>query len=357
MKQGKTLIELATEIERQSQTKRDMVADTRKLELVPIFDTTGNRAVMEVKNGSVERFPIQPLAHKQIAERTGIPSKYYERMLANEPQLLATNVNTWFLKNPEKRMVRTLDGAMRSFNSDRYQRLDNFEVMSTALPILMNTKGIEVVSAEVTPSRMYIKWVNTSVTGEIKSKRVGDIVQAGGILGNSEVGLGSLFVSPFAHFLACLNGMKREGGYRRAHLGKQIEDSEQVHFLTDETKLAEDHAVLLKVRDFITAATDEASFRGWIDQMQGATTQKIEGDPVSAVEVLSQQFGFAKEEQSSVLRHLIEGADLSRYGLMNAVTRTAADLESYDRASEFEAAGGTILTLPASDWKRIAVAA
>ena len=357
MKQGKTIVELATEIERQSQTKRDMIADTRKLELIPVYSSGGNRAMMEVKNGTTERFPIQPLAHKQIAERTGIPSKYYDRMLEHNPQLLATNVNAWFQNNPEKRMVRTLDGAMRSFNSDRYQRLDNFEVMATALPILLHTPGIEVISAEVTPSRMYIKWVNTMVEGEIKSKRVGDIVQAGGILGNSEVGLGRLYVSPFAHFLACLNGMKREGGYHRAHLGKQIENGDQVHFLTDETKLAEDHAVLLKVRDFIAAATDEASFRGWLDQMQGATEQKIEGNPVEAVEVLSQQFAFAKDESTSILRHLIEGSDLSRYGLMNAVTRTAADMESYDRASEFEAAGGAILTLPAADWKRIAVAA
>lgn len=357
MKQGKTLVELATEIERQSKTKLDLVADTRKLELVPVYTSNGNRAEMEVKNASVERFPITPLAHRQIGERTGIPAKYYERMLSDEPTLLATNVNTWFQKNPEKRMVRTLDGRMRSFNSDRYQRLDNFEVLATALPILMNTPGIEVVSTEVTESRMYIKWVNTRVEGEVKGKRVGDIVQAGGSLGNSEVGLGSLFVSPWAHFLICRNGMKREGGYRRAHLGKQIEDSQQVHFLTDETKQAEDHAVLLKVRDFITAATDEAAFRGWLAQMQESTTQKIEGNPVTAVEVLSQQFAFGKDESSSILRHLIEGADLSRYGLMNAVTRTAEDLTSYDRASEFEAAGGAILTLPASEWKRIAVAA
>ena len=42
-----------------------------------------------------------------------------------------------------------------------------------------------------------------------------------------------------------------------------------------------------------------------------------------------------------MLRHLIEGGDLSAYGLVNAVTHFAQDVDDYDRATEFEALGGT----------------
>jgi len=42
---------------------------------------------------------------------------------------------------------------------------------------------------------------------------------------------------------------------------------------------------------------------------------------------------------------------------MNAVTRTAEDLESYDRATEFETFGGAIVDLPRKEWQRIAIAA
>jgi len=35
----------------------------------------------------------------------------------------------------------------------------------------------------------------------------------------------------------------------------------------------------------------------------------------------------------SVLRDLIEGGNLSQYGLINALTRTAEDAKSYDRAT------------------------
>ena len=41
---------------------------------------------------------------------------------------------------------------------------------------------------------------------------------------------------------------------------------------------------------------------------------------------------------------------------MNAVTRTAEDVESYDRASELEALGGAVVDLHARDWQQIATA-
>ena len=54
-----------------------------------------------------------------------------------------------------------------------------------------------------------------------------------------------------------------------------------------------------------------------------------------------------------MLRHLIEGGDLTRYGLFNAITRAAADLDSYDRATEFERFGGQVVELPKRDWEEV----
>jgi len=41
------------------------------------------------------------------------------------------------------------------------------------------------------------------------------------------------------------------------------------------------------------------------------------------------------------------------YGLSNAVTRHSQDVESYDRASELESIGYSILTMPPRQWSRI----
>jgi hypothetical protein len=81
---------------------------------------------------------------------------------------------------------------------------------------------------------------------------------------------------------------------------------------------------------------------------------RIEGDPVQVVEVAAKQLGIFDSERGSVLKHLVNCGDLSRYGLFNAVTRAAEDVDSYDRATEFEKMGGNIIELPRGDWQRIA---
>lgn len=350
MKTGKTLSELAQEIERQAGAKVDYIADTRRLELA------NDAQALVMHNGSDVQMGVGALAHRQIGDRIGIPSKYYDRMLSEAPALLASNVNHWFANAPEKRLVRTLDGKARAFLSNRYQRIDNVNVAEVVLPVLAETAGIQVMSTEITERKLYIKAVTHSVQAEVKSRRVGDIVEAGVMISNSEVGLGSIAVTPFFHFLVCLNGMIRsKEGLRATHLGTKLDGDENLaEVLADDTRRSIDRTVLLKVRDVVRAAMDAARFREAIDRMQDTTKQMVEGDPAKAIELLGDELLLLEGERSSVLRHLIEGGDLSRYGVMNAVTRTAEDSPSYDRATELEAMGGRVLDLNQDAWRRIA---
>jgi len=351
MKQGKTLSELAAEIERQKEAKKDYIVDTRGLNMREdgTLDISGNG----------DALPINEIAHRQIRERLKIPAQYYDRMRSEAPELFARNVNHWLREQPERRMVRTLDGHVRSFLSDRYQRIDNYDVSNVALPILAEVGGIKVMSTEITESRLYIKAVTSEVTAAVKSRRVGDLVEAGVMITNSEVGLGAINVKPFAHFLVCLNGMVRDKAtLRAAHVGRRVEGSDEIAaLLTDDTKRLEDLAVLSKVRDVVRAAFDAARFRDWIEKIQETTAQEISGDVPLVVEALAEAYTLNETERGSVLRHLISGGDLSRYGLVNAVTRTAEDTPSYDRATELETIGGNLIELPSSDWRRIAQAA
>ena len=54
-----------------------------------------------------------------------------------------------------------------------------------------------------------------------------------------------------------------------------------------------------------------------------------------------------------ILQYLIEGHDLSLYGLSNAVTRYSQDVNSYDRATDLEIIGYNILAMPRSVWSRL----
>lgn len=89
---GMNLVELAKEIMRRAESKKDFVADTTDM----IFEG-GALSV-----GSAGAFPLTDHAHGQIAERVGIPKRYYDRMRADAPALLAGNVNHWFRATPER---------------------------------------------------------------------------------------------------------------------------------------------------------------------------------------------------------------------------------------------------------------
>lgn len=350
MKQMLSLSELAAKLDNQAASKADYVA--------PVAAVSMDDAARITVAGSVNAAQATDLGHRQLSEFTGIPAAYYERLRSNDPGLLANNVNRWLKdKANERRMVRTMNGQVRALLSDRYQRVDNLEVAEVALNVLSDIKEMRVVSSAVTESRMYIKAVSSSIQMPVPgSRRVGDLVETGVIISNSEVGLGAVSIKPFAHFLVCTNGMVRDkAGMRSAHVGRRI-DADIEGLISDQTRRLEDEVVLRKVRDVIAHAFNEQAFRKFIDSLGETTQQKIGGDVNAAVEALGPTLGLQMGERQSVLRHLIEGGDLSRYGLANAVTRTAEDIESYDRATEIETLGYRLIELPQQDWRRISEA-
>lgn len=347
MKRGLSLQEFAAKIEGQRALKADYTAQASKLEMTLQPDNT---VVLEVPDtGS---FPILPIAHDQLAANLDIPRRYYDRCRAASPELLVGNVNHWLGQSTARRMLRTMGGDLRAYLSDRYQRIENEEIMNVVLPVLLDTPGIEVVACEVTDRKLYLLATTPRITADVKK---GDIVQAGVAISNSEVGHGRVAIRPMAYRLVCLNGMiLPDAAFAAHHVGRRIADDENLNAIfSDETKRADDRALLLKVRDTVKHALSEASLAQMTDGMKELSERRITGDPAEAVTLLAKKVGTTNEERGGILRSLIEGADLSAFGLLNAVTHQAHAVKSFDRAVEFEEAGGQLLTMPAREWKPI----
>ena len=340
MKTGRNISELAAEIERRANTRRDFVARTAALDMVAKPNNDLRLGV-----AGQEEFGIADLAHDQVATYTDIPRAYYGRLQSSHPALLAQNVNTLMQAKPDKRMVRTLDGHARAFLSDRYRCIDHLDLMENLLPTLMERRDLSFASAEVTDRRLYIKVISSELEGQVKA---GDTVRMGLIISNSEVGLGSVMVAPFSERLVCTNGMVHlDYGKRKAHLGRAAEaEGEAWEMFTDETRKADDRAFFLKVRDTVHNALNGETLQRVLTDMREATGEVINTDPAKMVEAVGLNAGLGETERGSVLRNLIAGADLSRWGLANAITRTAQESESYDRATELEQLGGRLLNEP-----------
>lgn len=369
MKAGKTLTELAQEIERQAETKRDFIAQPANIEMRADRPVAGVAPYLHLANTG--DFSVRPLAHAQIAEVLGIPKVYYDRMLKENPELLAKNVNTWLAQmaaDPKSpgRMVRTLDGEVRAFLSDRYRPLENIDLAEAVLPMLMNM-DLMVVSAEITERRLYIKAVDKSIERDIPAGyRMGDgshvifdtLVPAISI-SNSEVGFGALAVEAGVYTKGCTNLAMFGHNIRKYHTGAKAELSDDVYaILTDKTKRLTDAAVWSQVQDVVKAGFERARFDALVDKIAETNEQKIDASTLpQVVEVTGKRFGLSQGEQKSVLTNLIASGQLSRYGLFNAVTRAAEDVDDYDRATELERIGGRVIELGRNEWQEIAAAA
>ena len=347
MKTGRSLTELCAELDYQNEMKEDFVVDTSALKL----EDDG----LTLRIQSDRETELLPLAQRQVGERLGIPYKYFNRMASEAPELLATNVNHWFERNPERRMLRMMAGETRAFLSDRYLRRDNYDLMQFILPTLKEIGGLQVASCEVTDHKLYLKMTTPRIQEEI---REGDIVQAGLVVSNSEVGLGAFKVQPLVLRLVCMNGMiANDHSINKYHIGRRITVEEEVQQLyTDETLRADDEAFWLKCRDIVKASMNDETFSIIVQQLARASEIPVEIPASEAVQRLSKKYTFNQNEQDNVLASLLVENDLTMYGLSNAVTRASKEIPSYDRATELEAVGGQIITLKDSEWKELAVA-
>ena len=351
MKTGRSLSDMAQELERQQSTKRDLIVPSALLRHDTAQDGETQLAIKE--SSGTAHYGITPLARRQLAEKLKIPFPYFERMRQTQPTLLDQNVNTWLQGEDERRMLRTLDGKVRAVLSERYRRLDNFDLAQSVLPILLELPQARFESVELTETRMYVKVVTPRIQMEVAP---GDIVQAGVVVSNSEVGEGTLSVQPLLYRLVCRNGLiAPERALRKTHLGRTLgSDAQDFQVFQDDTLRADDQAFFLKVRDVVQAAVSEATFRQCAAKLQKTLQIPLTGDPVRSVQVLANRYGLNDNERSGVLRNLISEGRLSGYALVNAVTHYSQEVEDYDRATDFEAIGGKMIDLSSAEWKQLA---
>ena len=348
MKKGITIGDLAQRVSKNAKAKRDFVADTECIRMKADGHT------LNINGGKVEdmEFQISDICHRQIGGTLGIPAKYYDKLRENSPSLLAQNVNWWLHTEKRQQMIRTLSlqdesPKARAFLSERYRPLDNVDLINELVP-LINEKGADVKSCELTEKHLYLHASFPEIEREIKEN---DVVRSGIVLRNSEVGLSSLKVQPWIERLKCMNGMiVADSGVRKYHVGKNLSTGDLAYeLMSDETKIKTDKAFWSQVKDVVSSTIDVAKFENVVNSY--AEKAEIEvASPARAVDVTSNLFSLSADEGNTMLQHLCEGGDYTQWGIANSVTRMAHDEESYDRAVELEEIGGQVMELNQRVW-------
>lgn len=370
MNRGKTLTELAQELERQRTSRADFVADQGAIEVRVV-----EGEIVAEGLPKLNAVPFTNYAHKQLADHLEIPARYYDRMQANQPQLLAENINTWLHADPEnKRMLRLLDGRVRAVLSEKYRPLDNIELAEAVIPTLLEHE-IQIVSSELTETRMYIKGILPSLSDKLPDGlqfgvghnavalgrnaygRDGRLVSAI-VISNSDVGNGSLRVEPSVFTTWCTNlAILFEAKMKKYHVGRANQVDEDFSIYRDETRQADDRAFFLKVRDTVASAFNREQFQKAVDQIRKAAGVEIKSkDLPTVVEVAVEQLALPPATSNSILAALARQGDLTKWGLSSAITEVAGEIADYETATQLERAGGAVLALPAPRWNAIAEA-
>jgi len=350
-----TLDALIRRVMEEDERKFDLLADTRRMSVEA--ETEDGDVVLSIDQPTgVTSLALSDHALGQMATDLEIPKRYFDRMKVEAPGLFQTNVHHWLYDKPEKprrKLVRAYKGEPevgRAWLSDRYRRLDNIEIAKKLLPEF-DGLGQEVTfhNAAITDTKFYVRALFPRMEAEVK---VGDAVQWGVQIKNSEVGDGQFDISNFVMRLVCINGMVVAKVMSARHVGKRLGEN-----LSDEAVRADDKAFWLAARDELRASISEERFRTVLNTLRETTDGETISAPIAATERLAKTLALSDGEKEAVLLELASGGDMTRWGALNAVTAAAKGVESFDRRVEMEELGWSMAEMSEKEWSRIAVAA
>lgn len=222
--------------------------------------------------------------------------------------------------------------------------------MNAILPKIHGA-GCQLVSTQITEKKLYLKCLFPKIEREVS---VGDPVQAGLMISNSEVGLGSVKVEPMIYRLVCENGLiAPDGGMTKYHLGRAFGDDDQAFELyREETVKQSDKAFWMQVSDVVDAILKPEVFDTLVNRLRESKDQRITDIP-ETIEITRKRLQLTDDEQDGVLHALTLGGDLSVYGLINAVTNASQSVPDYGRATELERSAWSLLDLPGTVWQSL----
>ncbi len=347
---NQTVQMLVNELNRQQTAKFDIVADTRNFRAV----AEPGRVLYEIPmSGQTIRQPMTPWARSQLATKLEIPDRYMQKMHdEGQHELLAANVNTWAQKTPHKVTIRTLDNNIRAIVSDKFRTLENRDLAFLTLDC-MTKAGAQVIRADLSDRHMFIKATTPKMQGEI---RVGDIVQGGILIRNSEVGASRLAIQPFVNRLKCTNGMVisemlGSAGFSQIHLGQKRQAG--VYQFSDQTMQLENLAIFSKIRDVIRQTFEPGWFLQTVAALKGATENKVPL-PERAIGNVVEMNSLSDSMRDSILRAYLGEPDPTQYGIVQAVTAAAKGIESPEDRVQMEELGGRLALMAPATFTKMA---
>lgn len=279
-----------------------------------------------------EPLPLREQAFAQICSRINTPAPYIRTL---PPKLQTACMNWGLSQDKSPAMLRLAGGELRAVLSDRYAAADDellLDMVSDCLDRTGYRNDALVRAAAVGPHTI----LRITLPGEGAPMQVGDVIEHGIDIGNSELGLRSVQVTPVTYRLLCTNGMRAwrsDAAVRLRHIGdpkrlhEQLRDAIPVAF-------AEARGDISRWQDAVEVLVDSALEE--IESLRGFGLSS--GDVQAVGRTLAQEHNLLPANGSGQSLRDVLRVEASAYEVANAITATARERPTAARLSMEEAA-------------------
>jgi hypothetical protein len=347
-----SLQEIVQQLQLQNLQKQDFVVPSRFIKMVgsnlqvineeklDSFNSLLAQTGISINENDVEKMHLQVLdcCHSQIGSKLEIPKKYYDRMLSEKyHHLLDYNVSTWFSeKGNTNYFLRTFidaenrSGIARAILSDRYNVLDNYDVMLATLDAIRESGiNVQIESGDITDTKFYMRFVCPDIELEapdlLKNYRVPDGTKGGNgiisgfVISNSETGNGKFSISPRALVLACRNGMIfKNDAFAKTHLGSKMEEYSTIDW-SEETRQKNYDLVISQVKDAIKFYASQEYLTAKIHELSEKGNKEL-SHPIETIKNVTKSLSISEEKESNILNYFIKSGDTNAFGVTQALT-------------------------------------
>lgn len=375
MKRNTSLADLVTELKDQNLKKKDFVVPANLLSMengllvVNNYNSNDNLSNLLDEIGIVRETKNKlylnclPILHGNLSDKLDIPRKYYNKIQGmKDTHLIDQNVTYWLKNMRGNVFLRTFinkeenEGHARAMLSDRYNVIDNFDVLLATLEAVKES-GLNLIiednGCDLSESKMYVRFIAPEI--EINApdllknyknpkggSSVGDGIITGFVVTNSELGQGSFSISPRAVVLKCQNGMVfKNDAFGKVHLGSKMEQYSSIDW-SEETKRKNYELIQSQVKDAVKKFASEEYLAHKISELNDYADVELK-HPIECVKNVSKLLSITEEKEKSILDFFMRGGDFSAMGVSQALTFYAHETKDADEANELEQVAVDIL--------------
>jgi len=272
---------------------------------------------LEVAKLGHDVWPFSDLAMSQFCQKLDIPVRYFRR-LPDEMKILVANHDLKRLKGTSF-FVRGKGQWIRAFLSAEYVAYNNSEIAQTAESLLRNG-ALDVKSFVLEETHMFLKIISEDIVDRESG------LKAGIMIGNSEVGAGSVSVEPFVFRKPCTNDLivSREKSFRHAH----------IHLTA--------HELTRRMAEAVSEGFRVAS--SVLDAFLKTREVKVV-DPLEVIRKIAEERQFSQKITDEVVSSYMVEPESNWFGVINSFTNAAQKLGPIQRI-EMERFAGTLLEAP-----------